>query len=223
MIAWWGNILYEYYSGTESNGSTAITSAESLTHPGSVGRAFHGTLRILDDDYNILPAGAIGSVYFENGTDFSYFKDEAKTAAAKSPQGFTTLGDMGYLDDAGYLYLKDRKSFMIISGGVNIYPQEIEDLLVSHDVVLDAAVFGVPDADFGEAVKAVVELNPRYKTQEPDALAEKLIAFCRANLSHIKCPKSIEFIELLPRHPTGKLYKAKLRAPYWENRSSLII
>ena len=130
---------------------------------------------------------------------------------------------MGYLDDAGYLYLKDRKSFMIISGGVNIYPQEIEDLLVSHDVVLDAAVFGIPDADFGEAVKAVVELNPRYKTQEPDALAEKLIAFCRANLSHIKCPKSIEFIELLPRHPTGKLYKAKLRAPYWENRSSLII
>ena len=223
MIAWWGNILYEYYSGTESNGSTAITSAESLTHPGSVGRAFHGTLRILDDDYNILPAGAIGSVYFENGTDFSYFKDEAKTAAAKSPQGFTTLGDMGYLDDAGYLYLKDRKSFMIISGGVNIYPQEIEDLLVSHDVVLDAAVFGVPDADFGEAVKAVVELNPLYKTQEPDALAEKLIAFCRANLSHIKCPKSIEFIEVLPRHPTGKLYKAKLRAPYWENRSSLII
>ena len=130
---------------------------------------------------------------------------------------------MGYLDDAGYVYLKDRKSFMIISGGVNIYPQEIEDLLVSHDVVLDAAVFGVPDADFGEAVKAVVELNPRYKTQEPDALAEKLIAFCRANLSHIKCPKSIEFIEVLPRHPTGKLYKAKLRAPYWENRSSLII
>jgi acyl-CoA synthetase (AMP-forming)/AMP-acid ligase II len=130
---------------------------------------------------------------------------------------------MGYLDDAGYLYLKDRKSFMIISGGVNIYPQEIEDLLVSHEVVLDAAVFGVPDADFGEAVKAVVELNPLYKTQEPDALAEKLIAFCRANLSHIKCPKSVEFIEVLPRHPTGKLYKAKLRAPYWENRSSLII
>ena len=130
---------------------------------------------------------------------------------------------MGYLDDAGYLYLKDRKSFMIISGGVNIYPKEIEDLLVSHDFVLDAAVFGVPDADFGEAVKAVVELNPLYKTQEPDALAEKLIAFCRANLSHIKCPKSIEFIEVLPRHHTGKLYKAKLRAPYWENRSSLII
>ena len=223
MIAWWGNILYEYYSGTESNGSTAITSEESLRHPGSVGRAFHGTLRILDDDYNILPAGAIGAVYFENGTDFSYFKDAAKTAAAKSPQGWTTLGDVGYLDDAGYLYLKDRKSFMIISGGVNIYPQEIEDLLISHEAVLDAAVFGVPDADFGEAVKAVVECNPSHKSQAPDALAQSLIAFCRANLSHIKCPKSIEFIESLPRHPTGKLYKAKLRAPYWQDHPSQII
>ena len=160
MIAWWGNILYEYYSGTESNGSTAITSAESLTHPGSVGRAFHGTLRILDDHYNVLPAGAIGSVYFENGTDFSYFKDEAKTADAKSPQGYTTLGDMGYLDDAGYLYLKDRKSFMIISGGVNIYPQEIEDLLVSHEAVLDAAVFWRPGYGFRRSGKSCGRARP---------------------------------------------------------------
>ena len=194
-----------------------------MAHKGSVGRGLTAVLHICDDAGDEVPVGQSGTIYFEGGGDFEYHNDAEKTAESRHPQGWSTLGDVGYLDEEGFLYLTDRKSFMIISGGVNIYPQEIEDLLVSHEAVLDAAVFGVPDTDFGEAVKAVVELDPLYKTQESDALAEKLIAFCRANLSHIKCPKSIEFIEALPRHPTGKLYKAKLRAPYWENRSSLII
>ncbi len=223
MIDWWGEILYEYYSGTESNGSTAITSAEWLKHPGSVGKAFHGELHILDDDNRPLPTGSIGGVYFAKGTPFAYHKDPEKTAAAQSPQGYTTLGDMGYLDEDGYLYLKDRRSFMIISGGINIYPQEIEDLLVTHEAVIDAAVFGIPDSEFGESVKAVVELNPSYPKALQATVGETLMAYCRANLSHVKCPRSIDVSEKLPRHPTGKLYKGQLRAPYWAEHSSMII
>ncbi|MGB1188830.1 MAG: acyl-CoA synthetase [Pseudomonadales bacterium] len=223
MIDWWGEILYEYYSGTESNGSTAITSAEWLEHPGSVGKAFHGELHILDDDYRPLAPGSVGGVYFAKGTPFAYFKDPEKTAAAQSPQGYTTLGDMGYLDEDGYLYLKDRRSFMIISGGVNIYPQEIEDLLVTHEAVIDAAVFGIPDAEFGESVKAVVELHANYPEHLRPNIGEALMAYCRENLSHVKCPRSIDVSERLPRHPTGKLYKGQLRAPYWADHDSMII
>jgi acyl-CoA synthetase (AMP-forming)/AMP-acid ligase II len=223
MIDWWGPILFEYYSGTESNGSTAITSAEALSHPGSVGRAFHGTLKILDDDFTELPAGEVGTVYFAEGTTFSYHKDPVKTRAATSPQGWTTLGDVGLIDREGYLYLKDRKSFMIISGGVNIYPQEIEDCLIDHEAVIDAAVFGIPDAEFGEAVKAVIELKPEHPRYADPTLIDELIRHCREHLSHVKCPKSIDITPALPRHPTGKLYKSKLRAPYWADRSSSII
>lgn len=211
MLDWLGPVIYEYYSGTEANGFTAIDSAEWLTHPGSVGRPVQGEVHILDEAFNELPTGETGTVYFSGGNDFAYHKDPDKTAKARSPQGFTTLGDIGYVDADGYLYLKDRKAFMIISGGVNIYPQEVENLLVSHPRVLDAAVFGVPNDEFGEEVKAVIE--PADGSDE--ALAEALIAFCRDNLSHIKCPKSIDFIDAMPRHPTGKLYKEALKRRYW--------
>ena len=213
MIAWLGPILYEYYSGTEANGSTAITSAQWLAHPGSVGRAIHGEIHILGDDGEDVATGAQGAVFFANGSDFSYHKDPVKTAAAKTDKGFSTLGDMGYLDEDGYLYLTDRKSFMIISGGVNIYPQEVENLLVSHPLVADVAVFGIPNDEFGEEVKAVVQLmDPADATSATEAT---LIAFCRAHISHVKCPKTVDFNAALPRHPTGKLYKRQLRDRYW--------
>jgi acyl-CoA synthetase (AMP-forming)/AMP-acid ligase II len=221
MINWWGPILYEYYSGTEANGSTAINSAEWLAHKGSVGKPIHGELRILDDEGSIVPVGQVGVVYFANGTDFNYFKDPEKTTKAKNRHGWSTLGDMGYVDSDGYLYLKDRKSFMIISGGVNIYPQEIEDVLLSHAQVMDAAVFGIPNAEYGEEVKAVVQ--PVHQNYQPCTLEQELIAYCRENLSHLKCPKSISFMTDLPRHPNGKLYKAELKAPYWENHTSNIL
>jgi acyl-CoA synthetase (AMP-forming)/AMP-acid ligase II len=221
MINWWGPILYEYYSGTEANGSTAINSTQWLTHKGSVGKPIHGELRILDDEGGIVPTGQVGLVYFANGTDFQYYKDPEKTLAAKNQYGWSTLGDIGYLDTDGYLYLKDRKSFMIISGGVNIYPQEIEDVLISHIQVRDVAVFGIPNAEFGEEVKAVVQ--PAHPDYQPWELQEELIAYCRANLSHVKCPRSIDFMTDLPRHPNGKLYKAELRQPYWKSHSSNIL
>lgn len=213
MIDWFGPNLYEYYSGTEANGSTAIDTKEWLTHQGSVGRAIHGDLYILDEQQKILPAGEIGSVYFANGSDFSYYKDPEKTRQAKNDKGWSTLGDIGYLDEAGYLYLKDRKSFMIISGGVNIYPQETENTLVMHDKVIDAAVFGIPNDEFGEEVKAAIQL-----IEPGDAsplLAQQIIEFCRQRISPIKCPKSIDFVANLPRHPTGKLYKRLLKDQYW--------
>ena len=221
MLNWWGPVLYEYYSGTEANGSTAITSSEWLAHPGSVGRAIYGDLHILDDDDKPLPTGQSGTVYFANGADFSYYKDPAKTAAGRSSQGWSTLGDIGYLDAEGYLYLRDRKSFMIISGGVNIYPQEIENLLINHPAVADVAVFGIPNAEFGEEVKAVVQLL--VPASATPAVAEQLIQYCRSHLSHAKCPRSVDFMTTLPRHPTGKLYKRILRDPYWSGHESAII
>jgi fatty-acyl-CoA synthase len=209
MIDWWGPIIHEYYAGTENNGFTSITAEEWLAHPGSVGRAKLGTPRICDETGAELPAGSEGEVYFADGHRFAYHNDPEKTALCTNAQGWTTLGDIGRLDDEGYLYLTDRKSFVIISGGVNIYPQETEDVLLAHPAVLDAAVFGVPSEDFGEEVKAVVQLLP---AQDPcAAMEERLIAFCRTRLSSIKCPKSIEFRTALPRSPTGKLYKRLLR------------
>lgn len=221
MIDWWGPILYEYYSGTEANGSTAITSEEWLTHKGSVGRAIHGELRIVDDEDRELPAHKIGTVYFANGSDFTYYKDPDKTAAAKNARGWSTLGDIGYVDDEGFLYLRDRKSFMIISGGVNIYPQEIENTLINHEDVADVAVFGIPNDEFGEEVKAVVQLNDASKASKE--IANILIDYCRARISHAKCPRTIDFMESLPRHPTGKLYKNELRDPYWKDHPSRIL
>ncbi len=217
MIDWWGPVLFEYYAGTEGNGFVACTSAEWLAHRGTVGRALLGELRIVDDaDGQVLPTGENGSVYFANGPAFEYHNDREKTAASKSAQGWTTLGDIGHLDRDGYLYLTDRRHFMIISGGVNVYPQEVENLLVMHPEVADVAVFGVPSDDLGEEVKAVVQ--PVDMARAGSALAEALMAYCRAQLSHVKCPKSIDFETELPRHPTGKLYKRLLRDRYWTGR-----
>lgn len=212
MIRWWGPVLYEYYAGTEGNGYVACTSEEWLAHPGTVGRALLGEVRILDNEGRVLPVGETGAIYFANGPVFEYHNDANKTAASRSREGWSTLGDVGHLDAEGYLYLTDRKDFMIISGGVNIYPQEVENLLVTHPKVADVAVIGVPNEDLGEEVKAVVQ--PLEWSGAGSALAEELIAYCRENLSHIKCPRSIDFDRQLPRHPTGKLYKRELRERY---------
>ena len=221
MIEWWGPVLFEYYAGTEGNGFTSITSEDWLSHKGSVGRALAGKIHILDDDGNELPRGEAGCVYFANGMAFEYHNDPAKTAESKSPQGFTTLGDVGYLDEQGYLYLTDRKVDLIISGGVNIYPQEAENVLLIHPAVADAAVFGVPNEDFGEEVKAVVQ--PIDMADAGPELEAELIAFCQSRLAKIKCPRSVDFEAELPRHPTGKLFKRLLKDRYWGGRSSRIV
>lgn len=216
MMDWWGPVIHEYYAGTEGNGFCAVGPEEWLSHPGTVGRALIGEIHICDEDGKELPVGEIGTVYFGGGNEFEYHNDPGKTEDSKhsSEKGWTTLGDMGYVDEEGFLYLTDRKTFMIISGGVNIYPQEVENLLVTHPKVADVAVFGVPNEDFGEEVKAVVQ--PADWSSADDTLAEELMEFCRQNLSHIKCPRSIDFEQELPRHPTGKLYKRLLRDRYWE-------
>ncbi|MBK9009693.1 acyl-CoA synthetase [Novosphingobium sp.] len=216
MIEWLGPIVFEYYGGSEGNGSTAITSEEWLRKPGSVGRASWGTIHICNDAGNELSAGEQGIVYFEGGWDFKYLGDEEKTRDARNPRHptWSTLGDVGYLDEDGYLFLTDRKSYMIISGGVNIYPQEVENLLITHPRVADAAVIGVPNPDFGEEVKAVVQpLDPADATP---AFAAELIAFCKEHLSPIKCPRSVDFDPALPRLDNGKLYKRLIKDRYWK-------
>jgi acyl-CoA synthetase (AMP-forming)/AMP-acid ligase II len=218
MIEWLGPIIYEYYGGSEGNGSTFITPLEWIRHPGSVGRADWGTLHICDDAGQEVPPGIDGLVYFEGGWDFQYLNDPAKTRDARHPAhpGWSTLGDIGHVDEEGYLYLTDRKSFMIISGGVNIYPQETENLLILHPEVADAAVIGIPHPEMGEEVKAVVQPK-RWEDAGPE-LAARLIDHCRAHLSHIKCPRSVDFDPALPRHDTGKLYKQEIRKRYWPAR-----
>jgi len=221
MIEWWGPVIYEYYAGSEGNGATIITSQDWLTKPGSVGKAVTANLHICDADGNELAPGEIGGVYFSGGGTFSYHKNPEKTAEASLPGGRTTLGDVGYVDEDGYLFLTDRKAHMIISGGVNIYPQEVEDALVTHPKVADVAVFGVPDPDMGEQVKAVVE--PAAGIEADDALGAELINHARATIAHYKCPKSVDFTDALPRLPTGKLYKRLLRDRYWGNTDSTIV
>jgi long-chain acyl-CoA synthetase len=219
MIEWWGPIIFEYYAGTEASGSTFIDSKDWLAHPGSVGRAMVGVLHVCDDEGKELPPGEAGLIYFERETlTFHYHNDPGKTRAAQHPEhpNWTALGDVGYLDSEGYLYLTDRKAFMIISGGVNIYPQAIEDALIVHPKVGDVAVFGVPDAEMGEAVKAVIEPAPGIPPT-PD-LAAELMAYARVKLAHYMAPKTIDFIEEMPRLPTGKLYKRLLRDQYWSER-----
>ena len=213
MIEWWGPIIHEYYAGTENNGFCRITTPEWLAHKGSVGRASQGVLHICDDEGQPLPQGESGAVYFSDGPQFAYHNDPEKTAQTRNAQGWTTLGDIGYMDEQGYLYLVDRKAFMIISGGVNIYPQEAENVLLQHPKVVDAAVIGVPNADWGEEVKAVVQAaNPLEVGPE---LAEELLTFCRQKLADFKCPRSIDFDPELPRLPTGKLYKKLVKQRYW--------
>jgi len=213
MIDWWGPVLVEYYAGTEGNGMTMIGSADWLAHPGSVGRPIYGAVRICDEAGEPLPPRAEGLVYFEGGGKFVYHNDAGKTAEAANRHGWTTLGDIGWLDEQGYLYLTDRKSFMIISGGVNIYPQEIENLLITHPRVADAAVIGAPCPDMGEKVVAVVQ--PLDWADATDAFAAELHEWTRARLSGVKTPRQIDFRAELPRHATGKLYKRLLRDEYW--------
>jgi len=213
MICWWGPILIEYYAGSEGNGVTVSTSQQWLTHRGTVGRAVIGKARILGENDEELPAGQIGTVYFADAPVFSYHNDPEKTKRAYNAKGWSTLGDVGYLDDEGFLYLTDRKSYMIISGGVNIYPQETEDVLITHPDVADVAVFGVPNEEMGEEVKAVVQ--PHDMARAGKQLEAELMVFCRKHLSPIKCPKSIDFAAELPRTPTGKLVKRHLRDKYW--------
>jgi fatty-acyl-CoA synthase/long-chain acyl-CoA synthetase len=213
MIEWWGPILIEYYAGSEGNGVTVCTSQQWLTHRGSVGRAVVGKVRILDENDREAPTGQIGVVYFADAPEFSYHNDPEKTKRAYNARGWSTLGDVGYVDGEGFLYLTDRKSHMIISGGVNIYPQETEDVLISHPDVADVAVFGVPNEEMGEEVKAVVQ--PHDMARAGKELENELMLFCRKRLSPIKCPRSIDFESDLPRTPTGKLVKRHLRDRYW--------
>jgi len=222
MIAWWGPIIDEYYGATEGLGFTACTSKEWLAHKGTVGKVLLGKLHVLDDAMNEQPVGTPGTLWFETATPFEYFGDAGKTQEARSPDGkMSTVGDVGYVDADGYLYLTDRATFMIISGGVNIYPQECENLLITHPKVADAAVFGVPNPDLGEEVKAVVQLMPGI--DPVPATAEELIAFCAQHLSRQKVPRSVDFEAELPRLPTGKLYKRLLRDRYWGNKTSRIV
>jgi acyl-CoA synthetase (AMP-forming)/AMP-acid ligase II len=219
MIDWWGPIIHEYYAGTEGNGLCYVNSEDWLTHKGTVGTCLTGSVHICDPEGNELPAGQEGMVFFGE-SDFEYHNDPDKTRESRLANGWSTLGDIGRKDDDGYLYLTDRKAFMIISGGVNIYPQEIENHLTMHPEVMDVAVIGVPNDDLGEEVKAVVEPKAMPTSAEGEAeLVARLQAYCRESLAGFKCPKSIDFRPELPRHPTGKLYKRLLRDEYWASHA----
>jgi long-chain acyl-CoA synthetase len=220
MMTWFGPIIHEYYGGTEGFAGTTIGPLAWLAHPGSVGIPM-SPVHVVGEDGEELSVGESGELYFEGGPDFEYFKDPAKTASVYNDRGWRSLGDMGYVDEDGYLYLTDRSTFMIVSGGVNIYPQEAENLLVMHPKLVDAAVFGVPNDEFGEEVKAVVQPIDGV-TPGPDLEAE-LIEHCRTHLAGYKCPRTVEFDAELPRDPNGKLYKRRIRERYWQGRASRIV
>ncbi len=223
MIDWWGPVLHEYYAGTEGNGFCYINSHDWLEHPGSVGTPLVGELHIVGEDGLEVPVGEEGTIYFGGGGGFEYHNDPDKTAGSRLGD-WSTLGDVGKVDEDGFLYLTDRRAYMIISGGVNIYPQEAENVLTMHPEVHDVAVIGVPHAEFGEEVKAIVQ--PTAMPDDPaaaDALERRLIAYCREHLADVKCPRSVDFREELPRHPTGKLYKRLLKDEYWQGHDSRII
>jgi long-chain acyl-CoA synthetase len=221
MMAWWGPILHEYYAGTEGNGITYIGPQDWLSHPGSVGRGITAQVRICDEEGEPLPPRTEGVVFFEGGPPLRYHNAPEAVAEATNRHGWTTLGDVGWVDEEGYLYLTDRKSFMIISGGVNIYPQELENVLVQHPKVADAAVVGAPDEEMGEKVVAVIQ--PMRWADAGDDLRDELMAYARANISHVKAPRVIDFTTELPRHPTGKLYKRQIRDAYWGQDGARIV
>ncbi len=219
MLDWWGMIIHEYYAGTEDIGSTAIGPEEWVAHPGSVGRPLN-EVHIVGDDIEVdLPVGQTGTVYFAGGREFEYHNDPEKTDRMTNRKGWRTLGDVGHLDADGYLYLTDRSADLVISGGVNIYPRETEQVLAAHPQVIDAAVFGVPDEEMGESLLAVVQRQPG----DGPLTAEDLMAWCRDRLAGYKCPKAVEFIAEMPRDPSGKLFKRLLREPYWNDRTSRIV
>jgi len=219
MIDWWGPVVHEYYAATEGSFFTYAASADWLAHKGTVGRPLTGQPHVCDADGSELPVGEVGILYFSGGPEFEYHGDPAKTAASRDPKGrgWMTVGDVGYLDEEGFIYLTDRVSHMIISGGVNIYPQEAENLLAVHPKVADVAVIGLPDPEMGEQVKAVVQ--PASMDDAGPELAAELIAYCRDHLAHYKCPRSVDFRVDLPRHPTGKLLKRVLRDQYAQARA----
>jgi len=220
MLEWWGPVIYEYYAATEGGG-TVVTPQQWLKRPGTVGLPWPTSeIRILDDEGADVATGDIGTVYMKLGQgDFEYFKDKGKTAANRTA-GFFTVGDIGYLDDGGFLFLCDRKSDMIISGGVNIYPAEIEGALLTHPKVADAAVFGIPHDDWGEEIKAVIE--PAADVEPSKELAAELLAHCAERLAKFKLPRTVDLTNEMPRDPNGKLYKRKLRDPFWEGRTRAI-
>ena len=221
MIAWWGPIINEYYAGTEGNGLCAINSAEWLAHKGSVGRCITAEMHICTDEGEPVPPRTEGMVYFTGGGQFEYHGDDKKTAESRNSRGWSTLGDVGWIDEDGFLYLTDRKSFMIISGGVNIYPQEIENLLIGHPKVADVAVVGAPHEEMGEQVVAVIQ--PADWAEQGPELAAELDAWTRERLSHVKAPRRYDFMQELPRHATGKLYKRLIRDAYWGKSDSKIV
>jgi long-chain acyl-CoA synthetase len=219
MLEWWGPVIYEYYGASEGGG-TLVKPDEWLRKPGTVGRAWQGAeIRILDDAGRPCPPGEAGTVYLKLLAPFEYGGDPKKTRESRVGD-FFTVGDVGHLDADGYLFLCDRKIDMIISGGVNVYPAEVEAALLSHPAVGDAAVFGIPDDDWGEQVKAVVE--PAAGAAPGPALERALIEHCRERLAGFKCPRSVDFVDALPRDPSGKLYKRKLRDPWWQGRERAI-
>lgn len=222
MINWWGKILYEMYGGTESTGTTAISSQDWLEHKGSVGRATPGTeIHIVDENGDECPPNVPGLIYMTTGKHFEYFKDPEKSAASRHPKGWYALGDIGYLDEGGYLFLTDRQANLIISGGVNIYPQEAENALTGHPDIADIAVIGIPNPDFGEEVKALVVPTNKLSKEQESKLERKLIEFCKSKISFFKCPRTIDFVETLPRSEAGKLLKLEIRKRYWADTPGL--
>jgi long-chain acyl-CoA synthetase len=223
MIEWWGPVIHEYYAGTEGNGFVYCNSEQWLAHPGTVGLPILGVIHVVGEDGEELPVGEPGTIYFEGGSEFEYHGDPEKTADSRHPNGWSTLGDIGKVDEDGFLYLTDRKAYMIISGGVNVYPQEAENVLTMHPAVADIAVIGVPNDDFGEEVKGVVQpVEMPANADAARALERELIEYCREQLADVKCPRTIDFREELPRHPTGKLYKRLLKDEYWADSGRTI-
>jgi acyl-CoA synthetase (AMP-forming)/AMP-acid ligase II len=218
MLDWWGPVVHEFYAGSEGGGITWVTPEDWSSHPGTVGRSITAPVHICDDEGRELPPGEVGTIWFSDTPPITYHNAPELSASVRNDRGWVTLWDVGYTDDEGFLYLTDRKQFMIVSGGVNIYPQEVENALVLHPGVIDAAVFGIPNDEWGEEVKAVVQ--PANMADAGPDLAEQLIEHCRARVAHYKCPKSIDFMAELPRADNGKLFKRELRDRYWTSHGA---